>query len=196
MNRSNGYDLMGSDEAGSTLLLAMVVLLGLSLAAITAIYLARTDTQISGNLAYRNAAMEATNVALQQAGAQLESAMAQSSQVLEYQNTTASTFSWYQAVTATNVSGASPPDINYWNNCQNNAQLDKRCAVINVNPGSYKFIVQYFVQPTGLVDMNPKGTDQFYTVYYRVYAHARNANNGTTAADVEATYRHYVPKNS
>lgn len=193
MKKASGSDPMKSKEAGSTLLLAMVVLLGLSLAAITAMYLARTDTQISGNLAYRNAASEATNVALQTAGAQIEAAMAPNNQLLEYQNP-ASLAPWYYS---------SPAKISnmkaYWQNCDsNNAPVGSRCASISVgsNTTAYKFKVKYFVQPTGSVDMNPNGSDQFYAVYYRVYAHAENQNGGSTAADVEATYRHYVPKRS
>ena len=52
-------------ERGATLLVAMIVLLALSLAGIAAMYLARTDTEIAGNLRFRDQAMEGAEIGRQ-----------------------------------------------------------------------------------------------------------------------------------
>lgn len=58
---------MPHSESGASLLIAMVILLVLTLSAFTAMYLAKTETEISGNLAYREAALQSTSLALNEA---------------------------------------------------------------------------------------------------------------------------------
>lgn len=60
---SNTLQPISSGEAGATLLVAMVVLLALTVAGITAMYLARSDTEISGNLRFREQALQGTEFA-------------------------------------------------------------------------------------------------------------------------------------
>lgn len=60
---SNTPRSISSGEAGATLLVAMVVLLALTVAGITAMYLARSDTEISGNLRFREQALQGTEFA-------------------------------------------------------------------------------------------------------------------------------------
>lgn len=52
-------------ERGATLLVAMVVLLALSLAGIAAMYMARSDTEIAGNLRFRDQAMSGAEIGRQ-----------------------------------------------------------------------------------------------------------------------------------
>lgn len=52
-------------ERGATLLVAMVVLLALSLAGIAAMYMARSDTEIAGNLRFRDQAMAGAEIGRQ-----------------------------------------------------------------------------------------------------------------------------------
>lgn len=57
MNPPSALD-MRNTERGATLLVAMVVLLALTLAGVSAMYLARTDTELAGNIRFRDQATQ------------------------------------------------------------------------------------------------------------------------------------------
>ncbi len=57
-----------NSESGATLVLVLLVLVALTLLALSGWYLTKTSVDIAGNIAYRNAALNISNVALEDAG--------------------------------------------------------------------------------------------------------------------------------
>ena len=66
-----GWTTPGRMQRGIALLISLIALAGLSIAAVTLLRSVTTGVQISGNLAFRNAAVHGADAAIEQARAWL-----------------------------------------------------------------------------------------------------------------------------
>ncbi len=184
-------------QRGVTLLLAIMVVLALSFAALGLVYFVRYDSEASSNVAAHTEAMQATEVGLEAANTDLQNL----SQFPELMSMTGQ--SWYYVPVAMAPGPPLPPTLSFWNSCLG----AKQCAEVTVpapgtaRPGQMTFNVEYIVSPGGLPAQMLNGAGQGtgpVTSYmtYLCYVNAEVSNTGLSFneyhrmnSDIEATLR-------
>lgn len=183
-------------EQGAALVIALLVTLAITMAIVALLYLTHNDVLISSNMAVQNAAMEATDVALNTANTQLQQ-LTTWPEILYTANNQALS-PWYAPLPTNSNTGVplrpTAPSGSFWQNCVSNNQ----CASVPVNYGSYTFTVEYLIQPAGSLatqvpgnEQNQSGTGQnIHSIrYYVAYVHAANTNGGGLGVTVQAILR-------
>lgn len=184
-------------QRGVTLLLAIIVVLALSFAALGLIYFVRYDSEASSNVAAHTEAMQATEVGLEDANKDLQN-LAQFPEAMQL-----SGVSWWHVFTASSPGQIPGPSLRFWKSCVSLGQ----CAQVTVPatgtalPGQMTFTVEYVVSPGGLPAQMLNGAGQGtapVTSYmtYLCYVNAEVSDVGLSVnerhgmnADIEATLR-------
>lgn len=183
-------------QRGVTLLLAIMVVLALSFAALGLVYFVRYDSEASSNVAAHTEAMQATEVGLEAANQDLQN-LSQFPELMPMAGRP-----WYYVPVATALGPPKPPSLTFWNTC-----FPKQCGKVRVpaagtaRPGQMTFHVEYIVSPGGLPAQMLNGAGQgtgAVTSYmtYLCYVNAEVSNTGLAFneyhhmnADIEATLR-------
>ncbi|MHB1567293.1 MAG: hypothetical protein ACYCXG_11380 [Acidiferrobacter sp.] len=179
-------------QRGITLMLAILVMLALSFAALGLLYFVRYDAEVSSNVAVHTAAIQASDVGLEDANIALQG-LSNFPEALNMSNVAW----WYNPPQS--VPGPPPrPSVSFWSGCGSAGT----CGVAPpVTAGAITYDVEYVVAPSGLPAAVLNGADQGsapVTSYrtYIAYVNVALPNTGLTAleyhqmnADVEATLR-------
>ncbi len=194
VKREAGLPFQG--QRGVTLLLAIMVVLALSFAALGLVYFVRYDSEAASNVAAHTEAMQATDVGLEDANQDLQN-LSEFPELLPMTNVP-----WWYDPTPTTPGPPSAPPLTFWSSC-----YPKQCARVIVPavgtavPGQVTFDVEYVVSPAGLPAQMLNGAGQGtapVTSYmtYLCYVNAEVSNTGLALqeyhrmnADIEATLR-------
>lgn len=179
-------------QRGITLMLAILVMLALSFAALGLLYFVRYDTEVSANVAVHTAAIQASDVGLEDANIALQDLP----NFPEAMNM--SHIAWWYDPPQTQPGPPPPPPVSFWSGCGSAGS----CGVAPpVTAGAITYDVEYVVAPSGLPAAVLNGADQGsapVTSYrtYIAYVNVELPDTGLAAleyhqmnADVAATIR-------
>ncbi|AWP22793.1 hypothetical protein C4901_05080 [Acidiferrobacter sp. SPIII_3] len=177
-------------QRGVTLMLAIFVILALTFAVLGLMYFVRYGSEVASNSAAHTEAIQATDIGLEAANAQLQ----QHSGFPEASNMTG--VSWWYTPVQTAPGPPQPPPVSFWATC-----APKSCGATSIVINGVTFNVEYVVSPSGLPPAILNGASQASStttsyMTYLAYVNAQLSNNGLAAgenhnmnADIEATLR-------
>ena len=175
-------------QRGVTLMLVIFVILALTFAVLGLVYFVRYGSEVASNSAVHTEAIQATDIGLEAANAQLQ------------QQTGFPGISsmvgvpwWYVQPT---IGPPQPPPVSFWASC-----APSSCGVTSVVISGVTFNVEYVVSASGLPPAILNGASQASSattsyMTYMAYVNAQLSNNGLALgevhnmnADIEATLR-------
>ena len=177
-------------QGGVTLMLAIFVIMALTFAVLGLVYFVRFGSEVASNSAVHTEAIQATDIGLEAANAQLQ----QLGGFPEASNMAG--VSWWYTPVQTSLGPPKPPPVSFWATC-----APKACGATSVVINGVTFNVEYVVSPSGLPPAILNGASQASSattsyMTYLAYVNARLSSNGLAAgeshnmnADIQATLR-------
>ena len=162
-------------QRGITLIVALLMLVILSLAGLSAARLSAIAQRASGDLAQTQMLAASNDQALMLVKQQLAAVPGSVAIAGNRQP-------WYNT-------GSALPDANFWQTCQPHGGTASSCASSQVTVGNQTVTVQYLVRATPYTQSLGTATSQGQQLngsYYQVFTHASAADG--TVADTEAWY--------